>query len=402
LAKKYGESFYILDEQKVKDNFLELKKAFTSIYPQMNIAYSYKTNYTPRICRIINDLGGFAEVVSDMEYEITKKIGVSTNAVIFNGPYKVAAAVEEILLNNGIINVDSQTDFAIVKQIAQEYPARKIGIGLRCNFDVQDGVISRFGIDVETKNFESIVEEIKRRPNLYLKNLHCHFANRSLKYWKNRAPYVFKIIDKYKFYDLQQIDLGGGIYGRMPEDLQKQFGGKIPTYNDYAKVVATQFAVRFKDTEPEKRPLLVIEPGTAIVGDVMKFATKVVSIKNVRGKDIATLLGSIYNINPTLNTKNPPLEIYTDAPEEQKEFKDLDFGGYTCIESDYLYKHFHGKLGLTDYVVFGNAGSYSVVLKPPFILPNFAVLSVTQTGKIDLIKDRETFNNIFQTYQFGE
>jgi len=39
----------------------------------------------------------------------------------------------------------------------------------------------------------------------------------------------------------------------------------------------------------------------------MKFACKVESIKNIRGKDIATVLGSIYNINPTLNKKNPPV-----------------------------------------------------------------------------------------------
>ena len=31
--------------------FLELKATFEEIYPNFNIAYSYKTNYTPKFCK---------------------------------------------------------------------------------------------------------------------------------------------------------------------------------------------------------------------------------------------------------------------------------------------------------------------------------------------------------------
>ena len=80
---------------------------------------------------------------------------------------------------------------------------------------------------------------------------------------------------------------------------KKQFDSEIPTYKQYAEVVATIFANRFKNAE--RKPLLLIEPGSALVGDCMYFASRVVNIKEVRGKAIATLCGSIYNINPTLN-----------------------------------------------------------------------------------------------------
>jgi CRISPR/Cas system-associated endoribonuclease Cas2 len=42
----------------------------------------------------------------------------------------------------------------------------------------------------------------------------------------------------------------------------------------------------------------------------MAFASKVVSIKKIKNKSIATLQGSVYNINPTLNGKNPPITVY--------------------------------------------------------------------------------------------
>ena len=130
----------------------------------------------------------------------------------------------------------------------------------------------------------------------------------------------------------------------------------------------------------------------------MHFAAKVVNIKNVRGKAIATLLGSIYNINPTLNKKNPPIAVYP-MGGEQKAYNDLDFGGFTCIESDYLYRHYDGKLAKDDMVVFGNVGSYSVVLKPPFILPNFPIVEVVN-GQIEVVKRAETFDDLFHTFTF--
>ncbi len=64
------------------------------------------------------------------------------------------------------------------------------------------------------------------------------------------------------------------------------------------------------------------------------------------------------------------------------QYQSIDFGGYTCIESDYIYKNYNGDLAEGDYVIFGNAGSYSVVLKPPFILPNFAIVELSHTARL--------------------
>ena len=80
--------------------------------------------------------------------------------------------------------------------------------------------------------------------------------------------------------------------------------------------------------------------------------------------------------------------------------EDLDFGGFTCIETDYLYRHFNGRLAVGDYVVFGNVGSYSVVLKPPFILPNFPIIDLSG-NKAEIIKRGESFDDLFKTFSFN-
>ena len=146
IQKLYGESFYILDTQQFVKNFQMLKQTFSAIYPNFNIAYSYKTNYTPRLCELINSLGGYAEVVSEMEMQLALKVGVEPNKIIWNGPIKNVHFVEEFLLNGGVINIDSFDELKEIQSIIKNNPDVIFNLGVRCNFDVNDGVISRFGI----------------------------------------------------------------------------------------------------------------------------------------------------------------------------------------------------------------------------------------------------------------
>lgn len=395
LREEFGDAFYLLDCGQVKNNYMELKEAFTAAYHKVDIAYSYKTNYIPKICSIINQLGGFAEVVSDMEMEIALKAGVCPNKIIWNGPYKNPLKVEELLLLGGTVNMDSISEVGLIHNIANRYPDNIFNIGIRVNFPINDHVLSRFGFDVETEDFKKALHLIENTSNLHFANIQCHYATRRLETWEPRAKGMIKILDKLNILP-DRIDLGGGLFGKMEESLKKQFDSEIPTYADYANVVGDVLAKRF--TNGSGSPSLMIEPGTALVGDCMKFVSTISNIKTVRKKPIATLLGSIYNVNPTLNTKNPPIEIYS-MGNPQIYYEDLDFGGFTCIESDYIYKHYCGKAAVGDMAVFSDVGSYSVVLKPPFILPNFPIIGVGH-GQTEVLKRAECFDDLFCTYKF--
>jgi diaminopimelate decarboxylase len=397
IASQYGESFYLLDSKLFEKNYKELLSAFREVYSNSHIAYSYKTNYIPKLCKIIDRLGGYAEIVSDMEHDIAKEIGVKPEKIIFNGPYKNPTAVKEVLLGGGIVNIDSASEIPIIAEIAKDNPDKKINIGIRCNFDIKDNVVSRFGFDINSAEFVQVIALSQMYSNINLTGFHCHFASRRLETWINRAKGMVDLVKNYFEQVPESIDLGGGLFGKMGESLKVQFDSYIPDYTEYAKAAAGIINSSFTG---HRKPILFIEPGSALVADVMKFAAKVVSIKTVRKKAIATLLGSIYNINPTLNNKNLPITVYS-MGGNQTEFRNLDFGGYTCVESDYLYRGYNGKLTVGDYVVFDNVGSYSIVLKPPFILPNFAIVDYDdETGKVELIKKRETFNDLFCTYVF--
>ncbi len=395
ITQQYGDAFYLLDSKQFKDNFDNLTNEFKKIYSNFNIAYSYKTNYTPALCKIINEKHGYAEVVSEMELEIAIRIGVNPSKIIWNGPIKNNNAVKDLLLSGGTVNIDSIYELDFIDELADRYPEHTLNVGIRCNFDVGDGVISRFGIDVDSDDFNRAIDFVKSKKNLYLINLQCHFAKRNVEYWPQRAKGMATTVKKAANqlgYLPKRVDIGGGLYGNMDEFLKKQFQASIPVYSDYANAAATVFKEEFPNEDIE----LLIEPGSALVGDCMKFVGKVVTIKQVRGKTYITMLGSQKNISMT--GVNPPIMVIPFG-NERKTYKNADIVGYTCIENDVLFRNYDGELSVGDYIVFSNCGSYSIVMKPPFILPNFPIIDISD-GNIQLIKKQENFDDIFHTYIF--
>jgi diaminopimelate decarboxylase len=96
---------------------------------------------------------------------------------------------------------------------------------------------------------------------------------------------------------------------------------------------------------------------------------------------------------------NPPIEVIPMGLNTNRKYENLDMVGFTCIEGDVLYHDYSGELANGDAIVFGNCGSYSLVMKPPFILPNFPVLDIC-SGKIEVVKRAENFEDLFRTFNF--
>ncbi len=390
LRKDYGDAFYLLDSKQFKLNYSELKNAFSTIYPNFNIAYSYKTNYTPKLCKIVNELGGYAEVVSEMEMELALRIGVEPENIIWNGPVKNPRELERFLLLGGVVNIDSLDDLELIKPVVEKNQDKQFKLGIRVNYDVGDGVISRFGFDVDGDDFRECLDYVTATANVEFINFQCHFAKRNAEYWPARAKGMIELIDRIGVVP-KRIDLGGGIFGKMADSLKAQFSATISGYDAYAETIRV-FANRFGTNGPE----LIIEPGSALVGDCMQFVGTIKTIKCVRGKWFASVLGSQKNISMT--GVNPPIEIiHMDGVA--KEYENVDLVGFTCIEGDVIFKNYNGELAKEDTVVISNCGSYSIVMKPPFILPNFPVLDISE-GKTELIKYGETFDDLFHTFAY--
>ncbi len=399
LARTHGESFYVFDEARFRKNFTRLGAAFTTLYQDTRIAYSYKTNYTPAICKIVDQMGGYAEVVSEMEYDLARRLGVSGQHIIYNGPYKSFRSVRSALHDGAILNLDSMRDYASVISVASEAPQRDFSVGLRCNFAVAEDCTSRFGFDTNGAEFWSVIEGIRSSPNVSLSGLHCHFPNRDLASFGSRTVQMLDIASRVFPSPPAFLDIGGGFFGTMPESLQQTYKTRPPDFTQYAETICSLLSTAYA-TSPTQ-PTLYIEPGTAMVADTLKFYSAVINIKSIKGRGIATVAGSIFNISPHSRVRHLPVRVIRseDSNGAARSSERFDIAGYTCIEDDYLTRGLSGPLKVGDFLEYSNVGSYSIVMKPPFILPNVPILAISEEHReVFVIRQGESAADLFGSF----
>lgn len=396
LQQQYGTPLYCFCADEFAANFREFVDCFQAQYPNYRLAYSIKTNYTPAICRLVKQLGGFGEVVSDMELELAQRLGFEAPRIIYNGPGK-GALVREHLKSGGIVNVDSLDELRSICEFVRQHRSQQFQIGIRVNIDVGQPFVSRFGIDADSDELEKAAQLIQATENLTLAGLHCHVSQaRSLDSWEGRTQQMLTLADRLFAAPPQYLDFGSGMYGKMADSLAAQFSD-VTTYQAYAQVTAKAVAAHYAGCA--QKPLLFTEPGTTVINKYVDFLTRVVAIKHVRGKCFIVTDGSAHNLGEVCKLKKLPVAR---IPGSSSDIfcEDADIVGYTCLEHDVMYSGFTGQIGVGDYLVFGNVGGYSNVTKPPFIHPNCAMIQVNDDHSSRLIKRPETLDDIFGTYIF--
>lgn len=399
LSKRTETPFYIFDEKGFIDNYTLLRNTFKKIYSNYEIAYSYKTNYTPYICNLVKKLGGYAEVVSDMEYMLAQKLGYANSKIIYNGPSKGPLAYEH-LQNGGILNIDSIDEASCIVDFCKKQPEHHFSCGIRINMDLGDGFISRFGLSISNDDIEKVINLIKSTPNLRLVGLHCHISrHRGLNAWAKRAEIMLDIADRFIEGTPQYFSLGSGMFADMPAFLKDQFGGdSVPSYEEYAEMAIRPFAEHYWNIEV--KPFLFTEPGTTVVARYLSFASKVLSIKEIRNRQIANMDGDFHNLGEICTMKKLPVNIIPGG-EPQQIYPNLDIMGFTCLEQDVMYSKFEQRVAKGDILIFNNVGGYSIVSKPQFIKPQSAMFVIKSDGSMSEIMRAETFEDVFSKFHFN-
>lgn len=339
------------------DSFMEaMRKNWSSNFA---LAYSFKTNSLPWLLRHFRDKGCFAEVVSSCEYQLAVKTGFEKNRIVFNGPVKGKAEFLDALFSGAIINLDSERELDWLYEAGEAAKASRIG--LRVNFSIEDeceGEIgyedegTRFGFNYETGELEKALSRIKKM-GLNVSGLHMHSTSktRSLKIYKTLAAKAAEIISSYELKPTY-IDIGGGFFGGMP--------GK-PGFSDYIEVIRKELD-KFVDRETV---MLVVEPGTAVIGAFIDFITTVVDVKDNAKSRIVTVDGSRFNVDPLMIKKSHFWS--TDSTARTFNSKQI-ICGYTCMDRDRIARLENApELRIGDKLRFERVGSYTMALSPLFI-----------------------------------
>jgi len=69
LVKEWGSPLFVISENIIRSTYAKAKRAFSTRYPKVQFAWSYKTNYLDAVCSVFHQEGSWAEVVSGFEYD---------------------------------------------------------------------------------------------------------------------------------------------------------------------------------------------------------------------------------------------------------------------------------------------------------------------------------------------
>jgi len=265
LIKEHGSPLFVISEQTIRKTYNDARKAFTTRYPKVQFAWSYKTNYLSAICHTYHQEGSWAEVVSGFEYDKAIRNGVDGSNIIFNGPDKTEEDLEKAIKNESLIHIDHLDELYSIIELAEKLD-KKPRVAIRVNMDT--GIYpmwDRFGFNYENGQAWDALNKIMRNDKLELVGLHCHIGTFMLSAQAYETA-AYKLADlaigvkkKYK-HDIKYIDMGGGFASKNTLKGSYLPGSDVnPTFDDFAEAITS--ALINSDFEPDNLPLLILETG---------------------------------------------------------------------------------------------------------------------------------------------
>ncbi|MFI5322465.1 MAG: alanine racemase [Thermodesulfobacteriota bacterium] len=394
LVQRYGSPLFVASADIIRNNLETFRGKFTEKYPKAKIAYSYKVNYLPGILEVIHRDGTWAEVASGFEYELARKLGVPGGSIVFNGPYKKKKELELALDEGAIINVDSYEELKTLERIAavREHP---INIGIRINTDVGiDQLPDRFGFNLESGEAADVVRECAKSKLISITGLHIHLTSYIIRpggeentpaknieliwpkgpeAYRRAAANLVRLADdlrnRYGVY-IRYIDVGGGF-------------PVVDSLPPYVEAITQPIVSEFKQSE---LPVLILEPGRAIVSNAVDLITTVVTVKNIPDGKRAVVIDGGINLLPTSFWRYQDIEC---AAEPKSQLKETIVYGPLCLQTDIVCKKFLPELIPGDIITIKNIGAYNIPQSSTFIFPLPPVLLI-ENGKERIIRRAET------------
>lgn len=362
---------YIIDTVKFEKNINYITKSFSRFLHGRKpiMGYSVKTNHNIALMKCACDLGMYAEVVSDDEYEYSLDCGFSKDKIILNGPQKSERVLLDALKGGAVVNLDNHCEIDTIEQRAAFLDTSNMHIGIRVNFDLEKYCpdettsgksVSRFGFCLENGEFARAVRRLQDM-NIPIRGLHMHYSTktRSVEVFRNLALCAAHTIKSYGLEDsIEFVDIGGGFF--MGEDPITE--GK-PTMSEYAEAICAELGefLESKDTT------LLLEPGASAIATSVQYVSSVINLRDICQTRIVTVDGSLLHINPFMAHRRPVKKVV--YVNDQKNIVPHQIVcGASCMESDRLFEIFdEQELNIGDYIICRCAGAYTMGFNNSFI-----------------------------------
>ncbi|MBF0110165.1 MAG: alanine racemase [Magnetococcales bacterium] len=397
LVNLYGSPLFITSEQRLRHNIRTIRKALERHHSHVVHGWSYKTNITSAICRILHQEGSWAEVVSRSEYEKARLLGVPGERILFNGPCKPRPILERAIAEEAHIHVDHLDELTLIETIAQE-TGRKVPVTLRLNFNTgHTEPWSRFGFNLENGQAHEAAVRIRCSRHLTLNGLHNHLGTfildpRAYGQQVRLMTDFMKEVETDGVTRIQSLDIGGGFPSRNAlQGIYAPPEQAVPPIEEYAEAIGTALHQGLAGRSgPE--PLLIFESGRAVVDDAQSLVATVVGTKRLVDGRRGVILDAGINLMLTGLWYHHPVRLV--RPKDGPLAETVLFGPL-CMNIDVMRQLVSlPPLAVGDRLVFNPVGAYNntqwlqfIELRPPIIL-------VGPHGTHEVIRQGETLASL--------
>lgn len=396
LINRFGSPVYAISETTIRKTYKEAHRAFSSRYPRVQFAWSYKTNYLNAVCQVFHSEGSWAEVVSGFEYDKAIANGVPGEKIIFNGPYKTTADLTKAIENGSLIHIDHFDELYEIIALTEKV-AKHPRVAIRVNMDT--GVYpqwDRFGFNYENGEAWDALNRILLCKKMDLVGLHTHIGT----YMMSTNSYSIaatKLADlaiglerKHK-HTVKYIDMGGGFASKNTlKGAYYPGSDTTPSFDDFAEAITSAFMK--SEIKPENLPLLILETGRALIDDAGYLMGTVVANKRLADGRRATIIDAGVNLMFTSFWYDHDIRP---AQPISEQTEDTTIYGPLCMNIDVIRGSIlFPLLKKGDHWVIRRVGAYNNTQWMQFINLRPNVVLIDTKGETHIIKKAESLESM--------
>lgn len=402
LAAQYNTPLYVIDEDRIRENYRRLYGAFSAHYSDFKMYYACKANTNLSVMKILEKEGSGIDAVSPGEIYTSLLAGFEPERILFTGNNVTDEELKFAVKSGVRINLDSVSQ---LKRLSKIPEAEGMEISFRVNpmvgaghhdHCITGGPLSKFGImEEEAVDVYNMAKNMGFKPV----GIHTHIGSGIL----DPEPFMLAVrtlmdiagrVSEGAEVEFDFIDFGGGIgIPYTPEESKLDI-----------KIFAEKIVDLFKDKLTEYglgNPTMCIEPGRYLVGDASILLTRINTIKEsyrkFAGVDAGfntllrpTMYGSYHHIVPAVNPLAEPIQK-------------IDIAGDVCESGDlFARERPMPDLAEGDLLAILNAGAYAFSMSSQYNSRPKPSEVLVSKGKSEIIRERETFADLFSKQNVPE
>ncbi len=389
-ARDFGTPLYIYSRAALEDAYRSYDLAFAPV--PHRICYALKANSSGTLLRLLAALGAGADIVSGGELLAALRAGFAAERIVFSGVGKTEAEIA-LGIEKGIgeFNAESEEEIRRISEAAVA-AGRRVRVTLRVNPDIDPKshpYIStglrenKFGVDIALA--PEILHRVVALPGIEVAGLQCHIGSQILDLGPVEAA-VRELAGLSRRllaegFPLQSLDIGGGLG---------------VDYDGAGAPDPKALAARVLPLLTGLRLTLLLEPGRSIVGPAGGLLTRVLYLKENRGKRFVIADAGMNDLlRPALYEAQHRVEPVFERPGPKQR---VDVVGPVCETGDFLAQDRSlPPVEVGDLLLVRDAGAYGFAMSSNYNLRPRPAEVLVEAGGMRLIRRRESFEDLVRT-----